>query len=595
MICINPESMKTFLLFLILTTSTWLNAQTLPQVSSGSIRRTETFRSEFTVPHTVDVWLPENYDPAKKYSVVYMHDGQMLFDSTQTWNRKEWKVDEVFSWLMADRKIEKCIVVAIWNNGADRISEYFPNGIFSRLDEKTQAIITEKYGNGKPAGGDNYLKFLVTELKPFIDQNYSTWPDKDHTFVMGSSMGALISIAAICEYPEVFGGVACLSTAWLSQIEPNFEIPLAAFDYFKQKLPSPFGHKIYFDYGTGESDKTYELTQSFVDLIAKGKGYNEWNYRSKVYEKDQHEEGAWSRRLHVPLEFLLGKVPDQKPSSGKIDKYEDFQSKFVTARNVEVWLPDGYSPEKKYAVLYMHDGQNLYDSTTTWNRQSWDADDVVAKLLKEKKIQNVVVVGVWNGGVTRHPDYFPQKPFESLSAEQQEFVHNQLRNPEIKTNAFHPNSDNYLKFLVTELKPFIDKKYSVYKDQKHTFVAGSSMGGLISMYAICEYPKIFGGAACLSTHWPGIFSVENNPVPDAFTNYLRTHLPDPKNHKLYFDYGDQTLDALYPPLQKKVDEVLKEAGYSGKNWETRFFPGKDHSEKSWNERFEIPAVFLLKK
>jgi enterochelin esterase-like enzyme len=121
------------------------------------------------------------------------------------------------------------------------------------------------------------------------------------------------------------------------------------------------------------------------------------------------------------------------------------------------------------------------------------------------------------------------------------------------------------------------------------------MGGLISMYAICEYPKVFGGAACLSTHWPGIFSMERNPVPEAFVSYMKMNLPDPKSHKIYFDYGDQTLDAMYPPLQKKVDVVMQDKGFKEKNWITQYFPGKDHSEKSWNERLAIPLGFLLRK
>lgn len=121
------------------------------------------------------------------------------------------------------------------------------------------------------------------------------------------------------------------------------------------------------------------------------------------------------------------------------------------------------------------------------------------------------------------------------------------------------------------------------------------MGGLISMYAICEYPNVFGGATCLSTHWPGIFTVENNPIPEAFVTYLRTNLPYPFNHKFYFDYGDKTLDALYLPLQKKVDEVMKAKGFTHRNWITKFYPADDHSEKSWNRRLNIPLEFLLKK
>ena len=147
--------------------------------------------------------------------------------------------------------------------------------------------------------------------------------------------------------------------------------------------------------------------------------------------------------------------------------------------------------------------------------------------------------------------------------------------------------------MVKELKPFIDSKYPVYKDKDHTFIAGSSMGGLISMYAICEYPNVFGGAACMSTHWPGIFIKENNPVPDAFLNYLNSHLPNPKTHKIYFDYGDKTLDAMYQPYQQRVDSIMKSKGYNEKSWITKFFPGDDHSENSWHKRFYIPLEFLL--
>jgi enterochelin esterase-like enzyme len=282
-------------------------------------------------------------------------------------------------------------------------------------------------------------------------------------------------------------------------------------------------------------------------------------------------------------------------SYGSIRRIEHFQSAFVTARNVDIWLPAGYSPKKKYAVLYMHDGQMLFDSATTWNKQAWEVDDIIGRLLQEKKIKDVIVVGIWNGGKTRHTDYFPQKPYEGLTQAQKDTVTAQLQRAGRTKEMFTPASDNYLKFLVTELKPFIDKTYATRSSSKNTFIAGSSMGGLISMYAICEYPGVFGGAACLSTHWPGTFSAENNPVPGAFINYLKAHLPNPKNHRLYFDYGDQTLDAMYPPLQKKADEVIKGKSFTEKNWVTKYFPGDDHSEKAWSKRLDLPVLFLLKK
>lgn len=284
-----------------------------------------------------------------------------------------------------------------------------------------------------------------------------------------------------------------------------------------------------------------------------------------------------------------------KVSSGFVQRFENFKSAYVDARNIDVWLPKGYNTSEKYAVIYMHDGQMLFDATTTWNKQAWEVDEVAGKLNAEGKVKKFIVVGIWNLPNKRHPEYFPQKPYESLTAVQKDTVTAQLQKAGRTKEVFKPYSDLYLKFLVTELKPFIDKRFATATDKDNTFIAGSSMGGLISLYAICEYPKVFGGAACLSTHWPGIFAVENNPIPDAFYAYMRKHLPDPKTHRIYFDYGDQTLDALYPPLQKRADAVMTEKGFTVVNWSTQFFPGKNHSEAAWSERLHIPIEFLLRK
>jgi len=293
------------------------------------------------------------------------------------------------------------------------------------------------------------------------------------------------------------------------------------------------------------------------------------------------------------LNILCSNAQLPKVSSGSIQRIENFKSKYVDARNIDVWLPDGYSNNEKYAVLYMHDGQMLYDAASSWNKTAWEIDEVAGKLMAENKIRKFIVVGVWNNDKKRHPEYFPQKPFESLSKEQIDKIKNELKAKGRVAEEFKPISDNYLKFLVTELKPFIDKSFLTKKDQQNTFIAGSSMGGLISMYAICEYPNIFGGAACLSTHWTGTYKVEDNPIPAVFFNYLKVNLPNPKNHKIYFDCGDQTLDALYPSLQRKVDIIMKSKGYDETNWITKFFPGEDHSEKSWSKRLNIPLTFLL--
>lgn len=301
------------------------------------------------------------------------------------------------------------------------------------------------------------------------------------------------------------------------------------------------------------------------------------------------------RLLFLMLPFVSAILWAQLPKvvSGKIERTENFKSKFVSSRNIDVWLPEGYSRNKKYSVLYMHDGQMLYDPEMTWNKQAWNVDDAITDLIKEKSIQDVIVVGIWNDKKLRHSEYFPQKPFESLNQSQKDIIQLQLKSAGRAESSFNPVSDNYLKFIVKELKPYIDKKYSVHKDRKHTFIAGSSMGGLISLYAICEYPNIFGGAACISTHWPGTFNLKNNPFPQAMLNYLENHIPNAQNHKLYFDTGDKTLDALYPEIQQKTDVIIKKAGFSEKQWKTLYFPGEDHSEKAWAKRLSQPLRFLL--
>lgn len=291
---------------------------------------------------------------------------------------------------------------------------------------------------------------------------------------------------------------------------------------------------------------------------------------------------------------LLNRAPLQKVSSGVIQRFDEFPSRYVIKRNVEVWLPEGYSPKKKYAVLYMHDGQMLFDSTTTWNHSAWDVDDVAGSLMKKKRIRDVIVVGVSNSGMTRYTDYFPKKALDYLPQPKQDSLMKSTWQNGAPMFGSGIQSDDYLKFLVTELKPFIDKTFSTNSDRSNTFVAGSSMGGLISMYAICEYPDVFGGAACLSTHWPGSFTLENNPIPDGFLKYLNAKLPDPATHKIYFDCGDQTLDAMYPPLQKKADHIMKAKGFNDQSWMTKYFPGDAHTESAWKKRLDIPLTFLLK-
>ena len=285
----------------------------IPEVSSGKLIRIENFQSKFVNPRNIDVWLPEGYDSARKHAVIYMQDGQMLFDSTTTWNKQEWHVDEVITKMIQEGKIKDCIVVAICNNNDSRNSEYFPAVALDGLLEPTRSSIVKNLLKDKPQS-DNYLKFIVGELKPYIDKTFSTYDDPKNTIILGSDMGGLISAYAFCKYPEVFGGAACLSTHWpmigvsLLYNRKIIDNTSRAFrEYLSSNLPSPPRGKIYFDYGSEKLDGVYKPYQQLVDNIMKNAGYTSVNWITMEFINADHSERSWSKRLHIPLEFLLGK------------------------------------------------------------------------------------------------------------------------------------------------------------------------------------------------------------------------------------------------------------------------------------------------
>ncbi len=295
-------------------------------------------------------------------------------------------------------------------------------------------------------------------------------------------------------------------------------------------------------------------------------------------------------QLSILIQSLFGQAP--RVTSGEIKHFENFKSKFVDAHTIDVWLPPGYSNKNAYTVLYMQDGQNLFDPKQNNYKQEWGLDETISALLKYGSLRKCIVVGIWNAGDKRHSEYLPQKPFETLTPLQQDSIYNTKHEAHVlfKEKIF---SDNYLKFIVKELKPFIDSNFATLKDRGNTYIGGSSMGALISLYALCEYPNIFGGAACLSTHWPGIYTLNNNPIPDALIRYFKKQLPKSGNHKIYFDYGSKSLDTLYKPIQIKIDDIMKMKSYNLKSWITKEFPDADHTEKSWAKRVDIPIRFLL--
>lgn len=265
--------------------------------------------------------------------------------------------------------------------------------------------------------------------------------------------------------------------------------------------------------------------------------------------------------------------------------HPDFSSKYVDSRNVEVWLPPGYTidPAVTYKVIYMHDGQNIFDQNTAYGNVEWRIDETMDSLVQNKLVPPAIVVGIWNNGRKRFPEYMPQVP--------KEYINNPKAQALLKDNfgVTELLSNNYLNFIVEELKPFIDSTYNTSIKREDTSIMGSSMGGLISLYALTSYPEIFGAAACVSTHWPVPL------IGEVFINQLTATLPEAGHHKIYFDYGTAGLDKDYEPYQLRVDEIMRSKGYQQeRDWISKKFEGAGHNETSWKERAHLPLEFLLK-
>ncbi|CAM3591969.1 alpha/beta hydrolase-fold protein [Flavobacterium gelidilacus] len=288
-------------------------------------------------------------------------------------------------------------------------------------------------------------------------------------------------------------------------------------------------------------------------------------------------------------------LPESDKVEGTIIRIDSFPTKLIQPRNVDVWLPKNYSKDKKYNVLYMHDGQNLFDANTTWNKEEWKVDEVASKLIIENKITEFIVVGIHNIPQIRFLDLFPKKALNFIAEKDKEYIFDlaKKRGVTISENDF--KGDDYLKFIVEEVKPYIDETYSTLKNQENTFVGGSSMGGLMSMYAICEYPEIFVGAICISTHWPGLLPNDDQTIPNSFFSYLEKNIPNYKNHKFYFDFGTESLDRFYPQYEETVNKLFKEKNYTSVNYKNLKFEGENHSEVSWQKRLDIPFEFMFKK
>ena len=287
-------------------------------------------------------------------------------------------------------------------------------------------------------------------------------------------------------------------------------------------------------------------------------------------------------------------------SEGRVIAWRSLDGGAAGPMTVWVWLPPAYDAEKgkRFPVLYMHDGQNLFDRKLTNYNQEWQIDEAIPRMARQGDLRNWIVVGVQSPR-SRYRALFPQKIFRLLPTEFQKRVLT-LDTGEEKAELA---GDAYLKFMVETVKPRVDREFRTLKGPEDTAVMGSSMGGLMAFYAMAEYPEVFGQAAAVSMHVALAGSSEKGidhakvagDAAEAFRLYLATSKMKPGANRLYIDHGTSTLDGSYGPYSAALVPMIQAAGWTGPNFMFRTYAGAEHNETAWAQRVDIPLAFLDRK
>ena len=228
-------------------------------------------------------------------------------------------------------------------------------------------------------------------------------------------------------------------------------------------------------------------------------------------------------------------------------------------RRIWIYLPPDYNTSNKsYPVMYMHDGQNLFDTATSYAGE-WEVDETLNKLYQEKGFE-LIVIGIDNGGEKRMDEYSPWKIGKYGGGE----------------------GDAYVDFIIKTLKPYVDDKYRTKSDNNNTAIMGSSMGGLISYYAGLKHPEIFGKAGVFSPY----FWLSN----ESFS-YAKAHA-NIQNEKMFFLVGDKEGDNMVNDMESVIS-LMKNNNFPSNNIFQKVVPNGQHNERLWRDNFEEAVLWLF--
>ena len=311
----------------------------------------------------------------------------------------------------------------------------------------------------------------------------------------------------------------------------------------------------------------YKVTRGSWATVEKTGDGGEMNNRTLTPTKDatvEIEVAAWADQV------LAAQQPKHS-LSGDVRVHEKFASKNLgNERRLLVWLPPGYeaSVPQRYDVLYMHDGQNVFDDWTSFAGE-WGADETAAALIEQKKIRPIIIVAIENNN--RRMDEYTMS-----------------RDPARNAGG---DGAKYVKFVAEEVKPFIDKTYRTNASREHTAVAGSSLGATISLEIARAHPETFGLVGALSpAGWWNDSEMLKRFESDA------SWMP---HKKFWIDIGtDEGEDAArkqsYVDSARRLETILKNAGLrEGTDYHFKVIDGAQHNEKAWRARFGDVLIFLF--
>lgn len=278
------------------------------------------------------------------------------------------------------------------------------------------------------------------------------------------------------------------------------------------------------------------------------------------------EESAGARRDELSPENVAVDNPPEHTLTGDFRRHEKFRSRFLPSdHTILVYRPPGYRDDRtrRYPVLYMHDGQNVFDKVTSATGQEWCLDETAQRLIEAGAIEPLLIVGVYNAGEKRIDEYTPSPDEKKKMGGQ---------------------ADGYARMLVQEIKPFIDRRYRTLRSAPNTGLGGSSLGGLLTMHLGLRFPTVFSRLAVLS---PSIWWNERAIISEV--NALQAKLP----LRIWLDAGTNEGNDVLSDVRLLKDALLKKGWAEGQDLAYMEAEGGGHNEQSWAARVENVLRFLF--